>query len=631
MHTHKQGFFQEEEDWVRFSSMLPDESYCENPFGLIYAFLTLQMKIYTHTEDYYGVVGEIMAIDKKDVIKLLEIIAVHLELKGENSFKISAYRKAAQALENDDRSLPEMDNFTEINGIGKGTASVIDQYLKDGVSDTLNHLREEVPKGLIPLLDIPGLGGKKLSKLYQELGVVDAVTLKEACEEKKVEQLSGFGKKSAEQIVKALEESANRPERLPLAVMLPLADKIESWLKSIASVDRFSRAGSIRRMNETIRDLDFIIASKTPSEVRDALLEIENIKETIASGSTKVSVVLEEGYDINVDFRIVEPKEFATTLHHFTGSKDHNVALRQRAKQQGEKISEYGVENSETGKVATFQSEKELFSHFGLNYIPPELRENQGELIEFQSNVSLVSSKDIYGDLHMHSTWSDGAQSIEEMAEAAQQRGYEYIAITDHSKFLRIANGLNETRLRKQKEEINRLNEKYHDFHIFAGVEMDILPDASLDFDNEFLKEMDYVIGAIHSGFTQAQEKIMERLYAALENPYVNVIAHPTGRLIGRRQGYQVDVEALISKAKETGTVLELNANPNRLDLTWKWLAQAQEQGVNIAINTDAHNYNTLENMEIGVGAARKGWLQPKTVVNTWTKKQLQELFSRNR
>ncbi|SDK42091.1 DNA polymerase/3'-5' exonuclease PolX [Sediminibacillus albus] len=572
-----------------------------------------------------------MEVNKKDVIKLLENIAVYLELKGENPFKISAYRKAAQALETDDRSLSEMNDFTKINGIGKGTSTVIEEFIQNGESDTLKQLEEEVPEGLVPLLNLPGLGGKKLAKLYQELGVVDAATLKEACEKGKVEELSGFGKKSAEKILTALEEASNRPERLPLAFMLPIAEKIESYLKEITEIKRFSRAGSMRRMSETVRDLDFIIASEDPDKVRDELLALDNIKEKVATGETKVSVVLEEGYDVNVDFRIVTSEEFATTLHHFTGSKDHNVALRQLAKSQGDKINEYGIENNETGKITTFKTEEAFFNHFGLQYIPPEVRENHGELESFRSSVPLIQSSDIRGDLHMHTTWSDGGQSMEEMVIKAWDRGYEYIAITDHSKYLKVANGLNEERLTKQAEEIARLNQKYPDFHIFSGVEMDILPDGTLDFDDEFLKKMDYVIGAIHSSFTQSSEKIMERLFAALENPYVHVIAHPTGRLIGRRKGYAVDVEKLIEKARETDTVLELNANPNRLDLSWEWIQKAQEQGVPIAINTDAHNYHSLEFMDIGVGTARKGWLSPESVINTWTKDDLVKRFNRNK
>ncbi|WP_060678327.1 DNA polymerase/3'-5' exonuclease PolX [Virgibacillus halodenitrificans] len=572
-----------------------------------------------------------MTVNKKDVIKLLEKIAIYLELKGENPFKISAYRKAAQALERDDRSLGDIDDFTKINGIGKGTSNVIEELIEQGESETLAQLEEEVPEGLVPLLQLPGLGGKKLAKLYQELGVTNKQALKEACENGQVEGLSGFGKKTAEKILEAIEESGKRPERLPIAIMLPIAEKVEQYVKQIEEVKDFSRAGSLRRMRETVKDIDFIIATEEPEIVRDTLLKMEGIKDVIAKGETKVSITIDDVYDVNVDFRLVTKSEFASTLHHFTGSKEHNVAMRQLAKERGEKISEYGVEVEETEELLTFQSEAAFFNHFGLTFIPPEVRENTGELEAYEEHVDLLELEDIQGDLHMHTTWSDGAQSLEEMANMARDKGYSYIAITDHSKYLRVANGLDEKRLREQREKINELNQKYKDFHIFAGVEMDILPDGKLDFSTDFLNEMDFVIGAIHSNFNQSKEKIMDRLYAALENPYVSLIAHPTGRLIGRRNGYDVDVDKLIMRAKETDTALEINANPNRLDLSADWARKANDMGVKLAVNTDAHNYQMLDHMKYGVGTARKGWTIKKNVLNTWSKEELIAYFNRNK
>lgn len=572
-----------------------------------------------------------MKINKKNVIKLLETIATYLELKGENPFKISAYRKAAQSLETDQRSLDEIEDFTKIKGIGKGTGAVIKEYLEDGKSTELEALQAEIPSGLIALLNVPGLGGKKLSRLYKELNIVDAETLKLACEQGEVEKLSGFGKKTVENILSALEESGKRPERLSIAVMLPIAEKILAYLGTIKAINQFSQAGSLRRMRETVKDLDFIIESDNPEEVRDELLKYPTIKEVIAQGDTKVSVTIEEVFDINVDFRIVKAEEYATTLHHFTGSKDHNVAMRKLAKARGEKINEYGVEVEATQELLQFANEKEFFQHFGLNFIPPEMREATGEIELFKEEQRFIEVEDIRGDIHMHTTWSDGAQSLEEMVNKARDKGYEYIAITDHSKYLRVANGLNESRLRKQREEITLLNEKYNDIHIFAGVEMDILPDGTLDFSNEFLKEMDYVIAAIHSSFNQSEDKIMDRLYHALENPYVSLIAHPTGRLLGRREGYAVNVEKLIEKARETNTALELNANPNRLDLAAKWLRLAQEAGVNLAINTDAHNYQMLDDMKYGVNFAKRGFIRPENVINTWSKEKLIDFFNRNK
>ncbi|SFB16993.1 MULTISPECIES: DNA polymerase/3'-5' exonuclease PolX [unclassified Bacillus (in: firmicutes)] len=564
-----------------------------------------------------------MNINKKDVIRLLEKIAVYLELKGENPFKISAFRKAAAALEQDHRSLSEMGDYTKLSGIGKGTAAVIEEYIESGNSSVLDELKEEVPKGLIPLLQLQGLGGKKISKLYKELGVEDISDLEEACRLGKVSELAGFGKKTEEKILAAIAKVGERPDRLPIAYMLPIAERIELALQAMKGIIRFSRAGSLRRMRETIKDLDFIIATEEPHTVREQLLALPDIKETIGAGDTKVSVTFGYDYDISADFRLVKPEEFVTALHHFTGSKDHNVKMRQLAKERGEKISEYGVENAETGEILTFNSEEEFFNHFGVPFIPPPMREDGTEVEGLKEPKKLITLDNIKGDLHMHSTWSDGAYSIEEMAEACRARGYKYMAITDHSQYLKVANGLTPERLREQRKEIQKLNEKYDDFVILWGVEMDILPDGTLDYEDDLLKEMDIVIASIHSAFSQPRATIMERLKTALTNGHVDIIAHPTGRLIGRREGYDVDVDMLIQLAKETNTALELNANPHRLDLAAEHLRKAQEAGVKLVINTDAHHLDTLTHMEIGVAAAQKGWINKDSVINTFDKNDL--------
>lgn len=572
-----------------------------------------------------------MKVNKKQVIKLLETIGLFMELKGANPFKISAFRKAAAALESDDRSLSEIEDFTKIPGIGKGTAAVIQEYIEAGTSEVLEELEKEVPSTLLPLLKLPGLGGKKVAKLYKELGVIDMETLQKACEENKVQALAGFGKKTEEKILEAIAQVGSRPERLPIAMVLPIAGEIEEKLSNIQEIVRFSRAGSLRRVRETVKDLDFIIATEDPVAVREHLLQFDNMIEVIASGDTKVSVRLQYEYDISIDFRLVKPEEFITTLHHFTGSKDHNVRMRQIAKDKGEKISEYGVENLETGEVKTFETEEAFFAHFGLPFIPPEVREDGKEIELIKEYPNLIQFSDIQGDLHMHTTWSDGAFSIEEMVQACRARGYKFMAITDHSQYLKVANGLTKERLREQGKEIERINEKYPDITILRGIEMDILPDATLDFDDEVLTELDYVIGAIHSSFSQDRETIMKRLRTAIENKHVTMIAHPTGRLLGRREGYDVDTDLLIELAKETGTVLELNANPNRLDLSAKLLKQAQDAGVKVAINTDAHTLEMLEDMETGVAAARKGWIQKDTVINTWDIERLLDFIKRNK
>lgn len=568
-------------------------------------------------------------MNQKDVIRLLETIAVYMEIKGENSFKVAAFRKAARAIELSETPLDKLNDLTALPGIGKGTAAVIEEYRQEGRSSLLEELQEEVPKGLIPLLQIPGLGSKKISTLYKELGIENAHDLENACRNHQIQNLKGFGKKTEEKIFEALQQAGARPERLPLSYMLPIAESIEKALSRMEKIERFSRAGSLRRMRETIKDLDFIIATLDPLAVQEQLLKIPKIKEVTAKGETKVSLVLDLDYDVSVDFRLVKPEEFATTLHHFTGSKEHNVRMRQLAKTRGEKISEYGVENSSNGAILTFASEKEFYQHFQLPYIPPELREDGSEVDHFEAVEELITLDDIKGDLHMHTIWSDGAHSIEEMAEACRRLGYQYMAITDHSQYLKVANGLTVERLKKQREEINELNAKYDDFTILSGIEMDILPDGSLDFTDEILEEMDLVIASIHTSFSQPMEKIMERLKTALYNANVDIIAHPTGRLIGRRDGYAVDMDMLIEMAKETNTILELNANPQRLDLSAVHLRKAQEAGVKIAINTDAHRIETLDHMKIGVSTAIKGWIKKPNVINTWNIDELRRFLSK--
>lgn len=569
-------------------------------------------------------------MNKKEVIKVLELIAIYMEIKGENSFKVSAYRKAAQALESDERTLAEIEDPSKLKGIGKGTSEVILELKENGTSSLLEELQAELPSGLIPLLKLPGLGGKKIGKLYQELNVTDLESLREACESKKVQVLAGFGKKTEEKILSAIEEVEKRPERFPIAYVLPIAVEIEKQLEQFEQIERYSRAGSLRRLRETVKDLDFIISTNDPEKVKEQLLSLPRIVNVIAAGNTKVSVELGYDYPVGVDFRLVKPHEFATTLHHFTGSKDHNVKMRQLAKERGEKISEYGVENVETGEVKTFETEEQFFSHFNLCFIPPEAREDQGEVETSRETLDLIDLKDIKSDLHMHTTWSDGAYSIKEMAETARAKGYSYIAITDHSQYLKVANGLTEERLIEQMKEIKRVNEEYDDFKIFTGIEMDILPNSTLDFSDELLEQVNFVIGSIHSSFSQDRETIMKRLTTALRNNHVDLIAHPTGRLIGRRSGYDVDIEMLIQLAKETDTALELNANPHRLDLSAEWLKKAQDAGVKLSINTDAHHSDHFDFMEIGVGVARKGMIKKETVINTFTREEFERFINRH-
>ncbi|MER1988873.1 MAG: DNA polymerase/3'-5' exonuclease PolX [Solibacillus isronensis] len=569
-------------------------------------------------------------MNKKIIIRTLEKIALYMELQAENPFKVSAFRKAAAALEADERSLSEIDDITAIKGIGKGTASVITELMEIGESTVLKELEAVVPKGLVPLMKLPGLGGKKLAKLYQELNIVDAVTLKAACEAGQVRGLAGFAAKTEEKILKELETFGSRAERLPIWQLEPVVLEINELLASLPEVELFSVAGSFRRVAETSKDVDFIVATKEYEVVREAILTRLAILETVAAGDTKVSVILDREEPVSVDFRLMTREEFATALHHFTGSKDHNVRMRQLAKSMGKKISEYGVEQ-EDGTVVTFESEEAFFAHFNLPFIPPTVRESGKELDRLDELSGLVKLEDIVADLHMHTTWSDGAHSVSEMGQALMDIGYSHAVITDHSQYLKVANGLTPERLEQQKLDIYAFNEANPNFRLYRGTEMDILPDGTLDFGDDVLKELDFVIASIHSSFTQSQDKIMARLKTAVENPYVHMIAHPTGRIVGQRGGYDPDVPLLIEWAAEHGKILELNANPYRLDLSIEYLMLAMEKNVPIAINTDAHAIDQLRFMDIGVKYAQKAWLKKDLIVNTWSKDKFEAFIAKNK
>ena len=466
-------------------------------------------------------------------------------------------------------------------------------------------------------MKIPGLGGKRIAKLRETIGIDSIESLHAACLEGAVRKVPGFGKKTEENILAAIEAFGTRQGKFPHWKMEKVVHLVEASLIEIPEITRFSVAGSYRRTEEESSDVDFILVTEEPSIVREKLLASLPILETIAVGDAKLSITIDMEDPIDADFRFMKDEQFATAIHHFTGSKDHNVALRQLAKSKGLKISEYGVED-EAGNMTTFETEEQFFNHFGLPFIPPTLRQNGKELERVDEIPGLVAIEDIQSDLHMHSTWSDGAHSIREMVDACRAIGYSHIVITDHTQFLRVANGLTPDRVREQIEEIRSLNKEYDDIKIFCGTEMDILPDATLDFDDELLSELDFVIASIHSSFNQPGEQIMERLHAAMKNPHVDMIAHPTGRIVGQRDGYNPDVSQLIKWAKEYNKILELNANPHRLDLATEYLIEAQNAGVKIAINTDAHAIDTLRFMETGVNYGQKAWLKKETVVNTW-------------
>ncbi|SUM78021.1 DNA polymerase X family [Staphylococcus saprophyticus] len=563
---------------------------------------------------------------KKDIIQLLEKIATYMELKGENTFKVSAYRKAAQSLEMDERTLDEIEDVTELKGIGKGVGEVIDEYRQSGQSSALEALQKEVPEGLIPLLKIQGLGSKKIAKLYKELNIDSKEALQVACEQGKVSELSGFAKKTEQNILEAVKALGAKKEKYPIDQIRGLNSEINDYLATVKDIDKYEVAGSYRRYKEMSKDLDYIISTDHPTSVQQSLLKTPNIVKQVAVGQTKVS--LELAYDdetIGVDFRLIEPAAFYHTLQHFTGSKDHNIRIRQLAKEQDEKVSEYGIEQN-NGEIIQYQSEKEIYEHFGVNWIEPALREDGSE---FDKNLdNIIKLTDIHGDIHMHTTYSDGAFSIEDMVKANIEKGYEFMVITDHSQSLKVANGLSVERLLRQNEEIKALNEKYKEIDIYSGIEMDILPDGQLDYDDEILAKLDYAIAAIHQSFNQSQEEIMRRLENACRNPYVRHIAHPTGRIIGKRPGYEPDIDKLYQLAEETNTILEINANPKRLDLNADTVKK--HPNIQLTINTDAHHVEHLEFMKYGVATAQKGFVTKDRVINTMSREKFKSFVENN-
>lgn len=563
---------------------------------------------------------------KKDIIQLLEKIATYMELKGENTFKVSAYRKAAQSLEMDERTLDEIEDVTELKGIGKGVGEVIDEYRQSGQSSALEALQKEVPEGLIPLLKIQGLGSKKIAKLYKELNIDSKEALQVACEQGKVSELSGFAKKTEQNILEAVKALGAKKEKYPIDQIRGLNSEINDYLATVKDIDKYEVAGSYRRYKEMSKDLDYIISTDHPTSVQQSLLKMPNIVKQVAVGQTKVS--LELAYDdetIGVDFRLIEPAAFYHTLQHFTGSKDHNIRIRQLAKEQDEKVSEYGIEQN-NGEIIQYQSEKEIYEHFGVNWIEPALREDGSE---FDKNLdNIIKLTDIHGDIHMHTTYSDGAFSIEDMVKANIEKGYEFMVITDHSQSLKVAKGLSVERLLRQNEEIKALNEKYKEIDIYSGIEMDILPDGQLDYDDEILAKLDYAIAAIHQSFNQSQEEIMRRLENACRNPYVRHIAHPTGRIIGKRPGYEPDIDKLCQLAEETNTILEINANPKRLDLNADTVKK--HPNIQLTINTDAHHVEHLEFMKYGVATAQKGFVTKDRVINTMSREEFKSFVENN-
>ena len=560
-----------------------------------------------------------------DIARIFNEIADILEVQGENTFKIRAYRKAALTIETltqDLKVIAERGGVKELKkipGIGEGIAKKIVEIAETGDCKKHIGLRREVPPELLELLAIPRVGPKTIAKLHQELGITNIADLEKAAKSHALEVLPGFGAKVEENILKGIEQYRSYQGRVLLSKALPYAESIVNELKKLDAVERILIAGSLRRMRETIGDIDILVVSKRPKEVMDAFTSLDDVEDVIAKGETKSSIVLK---GIDADLRVVDSVSFGAAAHYFTGSKHHNIRIRELGVRKGLKINEYGIFRG--AERIGGEHEEDVFESVGLAYIPPELREDRGEVEAAKEHriPKLIELSDLKGDLHVHTNWSDGRNSIDEMAEAAISLGYEYIAVADHSPAVGIAGGLNEDKIAKRHEEIKRANERFEaervNFRVLSAVEVDIKSDFSMDFSDSILKDFDVVVGAVHTKFSQDRTTMTNRIVTAMENPHVDIIAHPTGRLLGKRDPYEVDMERIMAAAKDTGTILELNSFPERLDLNDIHCKMAKDYGVLIAISTDAHAATQMGAViKYGVATARRGWLEPEDVVNT--------------
>jgi len=554
-----------------------------------------------------------------EVARLLREIGDLLELRDETGFKVAAYKKAARSLESmkeDVECVWSDGRLVSIPGVGKAIAKKIEEYLETGQIETHKRLVEETGPGLVELLQISGIGPKTVLLLHQKLNVSSIEDLERAAREHQVRRLPRMGPTSENNILKAIERYRKRSDRIPLGVALPLAEEILNYLGGIEGVENLQVAGSLRRGRDTVGDIDVLATSSLPQKVIDAFVKMPLVQEVLGKGGTKASVIA--GDTIQVDLRIVDHRSFGTVLQYFTGSKDHNVKLRNIALEHGYSLSEYSLTRLKSGEELFFDREEDLYGRLGLPWISPELREDRGE-IEAALNGTLprlIELLDIKGDLHVHSDWSDGKNSIEEMVEAAQALGYEYMAICDHSPGLGIASGLSIERLVEKIRVIRELNETLEGFTLLAGTEVDIRADGRLDYPNEVLAECDLVVASVHSAHNQSERTMNNRIVSAMENEHVDIIAHPTGRKIGERRPYQVNMELILEAALRTETIMEINAHPARLDMNDRWARRAKEIGVKAAINSDAHNIQGLKVMKFGVKTARRGWLEPENVVN---------------
>jgi len=555
-----------------------------------------------------------------EIAKLFNEIADLLEIKDENVFKIRAYRRAAMNLESlteEIEAVAARGGLLELPGIGKDLAAKIQQALEAGRIEYLEGLRKEIPRGVVELMSIPGVGPKTAKLLFEKLQVDSVECLEALAQAGKLLDLPGIKQKTVENIVKGIQVVKRGRERMGLGRTLPLAREIFQLLEKFPQVKKISMAGSLRRMRETVKDIDLLITSTKPAKVMEVFTSLPQVAEVLLSGDTKATFRHREG--IQVDLRVVEPECFGAALQYFTGSKAHNIRVRELASRKGLKVSEYGVFRENSGRRIAGATEEEVYKAIGLPYIPPELREDAGEIeAALEGRLpDLLELGNLRGDLHAHTNWSDGHHELEALIEAAHRKGYEYIIVSDHSRSSTVAGGLSEERLLEQIGKIRALNKKYPKIRVLAGSECDILADGKMDFPDRVLAQLDIVLAAVHSRFKQSRSEMTARIVKALSNPYVNILAHPTGRLIGERDPYDVDLEAVFAAAKQHGKAVEINAQPVRLDLNDHHARRAKELGVMLSIDTDTHFLDQLENMTLGVATARRAWIGKPDVINT--------------
>ena len=572
-----------------------------------------------------------MAVTNADIAAVFEEMADLLDIQGENPFRVRAYHNAARSVQGLSRSLAEMvaagEDLQALPAIGKDLAEKIREIVRTGRLRKLKELERAVSPDLAALLEIPGIGPRRVRILHEQLDIDNVAALEKAARAGRIRTLPGFGATSEANILKGLTEAQQRARRYLWSEVEPVATELADYLKAVDGVKQVAVAGSYRRRRETLGDLDILATAASSEAIMQRFVRYEDVERVISQGSTRSTVVLHRG--LQVDLRVVPAVSFGAALHYFTGSRAHNIAVRARAVRKGLKINEYGVFRGE--KRIAGKTEKEVFATVGLPYIEPELRENRGELEAASKRQlpKLISEADIRGDLHMHTEETDGHDSLETLVTAARKKGYAYVAITDHSQHLTVAKGLTAERLLRQCEAIDRLNESLSDIRILKGLEVDILEDGHLDLEDDVLAQLDVCVGAVHSAFGLSQRRQTARIIRAMDNRYFNILAHPTGRLLGKRRAYDVDVEKVIAAAAERGCFLEVNCQPERLDLNDVDCALAKSMGVKLAISTDAHSGAQLDYMRFGIAQARRGWLEKNDVLNSLSLKALLRLLKR--